>query len=428
MVAPFWERETPMTISPIDSYPMPAGDSLPRNTVSWRPDPARAVLLLHDMQAYFLNLYQAGGQPLTDLVAHTRQLRDLAVELGIPVVYTAQPGGMTREQRGLLQDFWGPGMSAGQEDTRIIDELRPATQDVVLTKWRYSAFARSPLHEIIRQAGRDQLLIAGVYAHVGCLITAADAYSLDIQPFLVADAVADFSAADHRLALDYAARCCAAVLSTRETLAMLAGTSRAATAPSHPDTFSIRVSTHIAAPPATVYGYVSDLARSGEWSPECRGGTWMSGSPGAAGSVFRGRNYRRPDVVSWAPVVRGEWTTESEVVEARPPHAFAWAMRDSGGRRQDSVWSFEVSPEPGGSRLLHGFRMGALTEGMREIFAAAGRDREQKFVTDWAAKLRDDMQRSLASIKAVLDDASRPDPAGSHPRDPGHTQPEGANR
>lgn len=396
-----------MGIPAIGCYQMPGQDSLPRNLVSWLAEPARAVLLLHDMQAYFLAPYERGGQPLISLVANARRLRDCAAELGIPVVYTAQPGSMSRAQRGLLHDFWGQGMSADDADTRIIDELRPAPEDMVLTKWRYSAFARSDLADIIRRHGRDQLLVAGVYAHVGCLITGVDAFSMDIQPFLVADAVADFSAADHRLALDYAAQCCAAVVSTSQVLAMLSGTGQAASPHQQRDVFLIRVETEVAADPAMVFSYLSELASSGEWSPECRGGTWVSGPPGALGSVFRGHNYRSPDVVPWAPVVRGEWITESEVVEARPPHLFAWAMRDSAGRRQESVWSFEMSPVPGGCRLVHDYRMGALTEGMREILARVGPDGEQKFLVDWPVKLEGDMRQSLARIKSAVESGRR---------------------
>jgi isochorismate hydrolase len=59
-------------------------------------------------------------------------------------------------------------------------------------------------------------LICGVYGHVGVLMTAVDAFSNDIQPFLVADAVADFSAEFHRLALTYAAQRCAMVVTTKE--------------------------------------------------------------------------------------------------------------------------------------------------------------------------------------------------------------------
>ncbi len=208
-----------MPIPPIPAYPMPAEAALPINQVSWRPSAARAVLLLHDLQSYFLEPYDVDGSPLTELMANIRKLRSRADELGVPVMYTAQPGGMDRSQRGLLHDFWGPGMSKADKDVRIVEELRPAAEDVVLTKWRYSAFARSPLAELIEGHGRDQLIVCGVYAHVGCLMTAVEAFSADIQPFLVADAVADFSAEYHQLALRYAAERCAAVLSTAAVLA-----------------------------------------------------------------------------------------------------------------------------------------------------------------------------------------------------------------
>src|SRR5262245_46831252 len=91
--------------------------------------------------------------------------------------------------------------------------------------------------------------------------------------------------------------------------------------------FEVRVSVPVAAAPAQVYDVVSDLPRSGEWSAERQGGTWVQGAPAAVGAVFRGVNYRAEDVVSWAPVVRGEWRTESEVVTAEPGRRFSWSMR-----------------------------------------------------------------------------------------------------
>ncbi|MCM1999318.1 phenazine biosynthesis protein PhzD, partial [Pseudomonas aeruginosa] len=83
----------------------------------------------------------------------------------------------------------------------VVEELAPGPDDWLLTKWRYSAFFHSDLLQRMRAAGRDQLVLCGVYAHVGVLISTVDAYSNDIQPFLVADAIADFSEAHHRMAL-----------------------------------------------------------------------------------------------------------------------------------------------------------------------------------------------------------------------------------
>ncbi|MGW2598873.1 isochorismatase family protein [Streptomyces klenkii] len=203
----------------IEPYPMPTAGDLPENTAGWAADPARAVLLVHDMQRYFLGPLPQGLRD--ELVANAALLRETAAALGIPVAYTAQPGGMSDEQRGLLKDFWGPGMRVDPADRRVVEPLAPAPGDWVFTKWRYSAFFRSDLLGRMRANGRDQLIVCGVYAHVGVLMSAVDAFTNDIRPFLVADAVADFSPAYHRLALEYAAARCAVVTTTKDMLGRL---------------------------------------------------------------------------------------------------------------------------------------------------------------------------------------------------------------
>ncbi|WP_269844679.1 isochorismatase family protein [Actinophytocola xanthii] len=203
-----------MAVAPIAGYPMPTEPELPENRVGWSPDPHRAVLLVHDMQQYFVDPFSPGQEPVTTLVENIALLRHTADAHGVPVVYTAQPGGMSREQRGLLRDFWGPGMSTSPEHRRIVEPLAARRRDTVVTKWRYSAFHRTGLRELFDRLGRDQVIVCGVYANLGCLLTAVDAFTLDIQPFLAADALADFSLEEHRRALGYAARSCARVLST----------------------------------------------------------------------------------------------------------------------------------------------------------------------------------------------------------------------
>ncbi|AWN30109.1 isochorismatase family protein [Streptomyces sp. NEAU-S7GS2] len=201
----------------IPSYPLPAQETLPGNTARWRPSADRAVLLVHDMQRYFLAAFP---DPLrSELVHNAAQLRKRAAAAKVPVAYTAQPGGMDAQQRGLLRDFWGPGMRTAPEDRDVVPELAPEQGDWEFTKLRYSAFFRSGLLARMRQARRDQLVLCGVYAHIGVLATALEAYQHDIQPFLAADALGDFTEADHRLALDYAARRCGVVLPSAEVFA-----------------------------------------------------------------------------------------------------------------------------------------------------------------------------------------------------------------
>ncbi|CAL9635478.1 isochorismatase family protein [Streptomyces sp. NPDC057245] len=213
-----------MAIPGIAPYPMPRQDALPPNTASWLPDPRRAAVLVHDMQGYFVAPFPAAQEPGLSLVGNTRRLVRACRSLAVPVAYTAQPGDMTDEQRGLLKDFWGPGMRAAPEHRAIIDEVAPPPEeapDTVFTKWRYSAFHGNGLEDHLRRQGRDQLIICGVYAHVGCLMTAVDAFTHDIETFLVADAVADFTPDHHRMALDYAASRCSVVVSTDTLLSQL---------------------------------------------------------------------------------------------------------------------------------------------------------------------------------------------------------------
>ncbi|MCC3761599.1 isochorismatase family protein [Glycomyces sp. TRM65418] len=216
-----------MTIPAIAGYRIP--ESLPPNAVEWRPEPDRAVLLVHDMQQYFMDKFPSGAEPASTVVSNIALLQSAARSVGAPVAFTAQRGDATPGERGLLRDFWGPGMSADPAHTRIVRGLEPGPEDLVLRKHRYSAFHRTNLSEWMAEAGRDQLIVCGVYAHIGCLMTAFDAFSNDIQPFLVADAVADFTAEDHRLALELAARRCAAVVRSRDVEAALVGSPAALT-------------------------------------------------------------------------------------------------------------------------------------------------------------------------------------------------------
>jgi trans-2,3-dihydro-3-hydroxyanthranilic acid synthase len=202
-------------IPDIAAYPLPTSADLPKNVVDWTVDPRRGAVLVHDMQEYFLRPFPEvmTGQ----LVRNTAAVLDRCRELGMPVAYTKQPGSMNPRQRGLLADFWGAGMESAPADRDVPEPLAPSWLDGVFTKWRYSAFFNTDLLSWLRRHGVDQLVVCGVYAHVGVLMSAVDAFTNDIQPFLVADAIADFSAEDHRFAMEYAARNCA-VVGTAEDL------------------------------------------------------------------------------------------------------------------------------------------------------------------------------------------------------------------
>ena len=203
------------TIAPYDP---PAEHELPPSRAAWTLETGRAALLVHDMQRYFLRPYDLTAEPATTLIANIARLVEAARAAGVPVFYTAQTGDQERRDRGLQADLWGPGMSAAPEHRDILPELAPAGDDRVLVKHRYSAFQRSDLEALMRAGGREQLVICGVYAHIGCQLTAAEAFQRDIEPFMVADALADFSRDKHMAAVAWAADVCAVATTTRRVL------------------------------------------------------------------------------------------------------------------------------------------------------------------------------------------------------------------
>lgn len=205
----------------IASYDLPREDEIPAARGPWKVETSRAALLIHDMQNYFVGAFERDASPIAPAAANIAKLAAHCRAQGIPVFYTAQNGNQDRRDRGLQADLWGPGMSAAPEHQAIIDELTPEASDFVLVKHRYSAFQRSNLETLMRARKRDQLIITGIYAHIGCMMTAGEAFQLDIEPFFAADALADFSREKHNLALDWVAGRCGVPMTTAQLIAAL---------------------------------------------------------------------------------------------------------------------------------------------------------------------------------------------------------------
>jgi isochorismate hydrolase len=200
-------------MQPIPAYELPQfGSGGPGDR--WQVEPQNTALLVHDMQDYFVNAFDL---PLrTALVDGIAQAISWARRAKVPVMYTAQPGSMSTHERGLLSDFWGTGMARRAGDVSIVDRVRPDDSEPVFTKWRYSAFVGNGLEWALRRQGIHNLVIAGVYASVGILTTALDAFNKDIRPFVLSDCVADFDADGHAAALDHVARYSGRVMNLKE--------------------------------------------------------------------------------------------------------------------------------------------------------------------------------------------------------------------
>ena len=70
----------------------------------------------------------------------------------------------------------------------------------------------------MRDSGRDQLIICGVYAHIGCSNECCGSIYAKHTAILCGDALADFSREEHDMALKYASTRCAQVMTTQQVI------------------------------------------------------------------------------------------------------------------------------------------------------------------------------------------------------------------
>ncbi len=128
----------------------------------------RSALVLIDLQASL-----AGAMPTADwqrVQAAAMGLARGAGELGLPVIATRQ------YPRGL-----------GDLDDAIRGALPPAA--TVVDKTCFGAGGDDPLGEALAMTGRDQVVLAGMEAHVCVLQSAAALQAGSYTPFVAADAV-----------------------------------------------------------------------------------------------------------------------------------------------------------------------------------------------------------------------------------------------
>ena len=100
----------------------------------------------------------------------------------------------------------------------------------------------------------------------------------------------------------------------------------------------VKIEERIAAPADALYALVSDITRTGEWSPENIGGRWLGrATASAVGVRFRGSNrrgFRR-------------WTTTCTVVAADPGRRFSFDVALAG--ITVARWTYDFAPDGGGT-------------------------------------------------------------------------------
>jgi nicotinamidase-related amidase len=135
------------------------------------PAEETAVIVV-DMQNDFV---KEGGKLVVPTAKETiepiRRLITKARAHGVHIIYTQD----THWEKDPEFSIWGEHVKYGTWGWRIIDELKPAENDIVLMKTRYDGFYGTPLDDILRSYGLRNLVIVGTVANICVLHTAASA-------------------------------------------------------------------------------------------------------------------------------------------------------------------------------------------------------------------------------------------------------------
>jgi len=141
----------------------------------------------------------------------------------------------------------------------------------------------------------------------------------------------------------------------------------------------------VACPPERLYDMVSDVTRTGEWSPICRACWWDEGSTARVGARFTGRNK----------VPGRTWETRCEVVVADRAREFAFVVGDSFVR-----WGYTFAPVEGGTELTESWEF--LPAGLANFESRFDTDAQTQ-IEDRTRAAHDGIPITLAAVKAAAE-------------------------
>jgi hypothetical protein len=136
----------------------------------------------------------------------------------------------------------------------------------------------------------------------------------------------------------------------------------------------------------TLYDLVSDVTRTGEWSPICTSCWWDDEvTAGQLGAKFTGRNE----------LPHRTWDTRSQVVAAERGREFTWVVGDGFVR-----WSYILTPEDTGTILSETWE---FLPGGIALFEEKYGDGAHVQITDRTREALDGIPITLAAIKRIAE-------------------------
>jgi nicotinamidase-related amidase len=200
--------------------------------------PGRTALLVVDMQRAFLEPGEAMEvPPARDVVPRIGELIAIFRDKGLPVVFTRFTysveapllvGELHPEHRpatpGAPAGLGQPSSSCleGQDNVRIVPDLEPRADELVIDKRYYDGFNGTVLDGALRARGITTLVVTGTMTDICVLATVVGGFNREYRMVVVEDGVATLWPGIQDAALDILGRAFARVTSAKDVADQLA--------------------------------------------------------------------------------------------------------------------------------------------------------------------------------------------------------------
>lgn len=145
-----------------------------------------------------------------EMVSKIRLLIDKAHAENIPVIYS-QLTGLPYDLMNNYLVYWAvkrgidptqPRMLEGSPDWKIVDELTPSSEDIVIKKYTADFFVGTYLENLLRIRDIKSIILTGVSTEVGIETTARHASCLGFIPVVAEDGVGSSNKDLHNMSLN----------------------------------------------------------------------------------------------------------------------------------------------------------------------------------------------------------------------------------
>ena len=197
----------------------------------WPITTKNTALIVVDMQNIWVHPRGTRYLPSSeDIVPKIRRLLDFCHAEKVPVIYLHTTKRKDLADVGIFADVKPQTHDADDEwsnfegsvGAEIYEPVKPAADDILVKKFRYSGFYGTQLENLLRAMKRDTIAIAGVATNVCCDSTARDGAMRDFKVLFLSDCNASFSRAEQEATLGNFDKHFGVVMDSQTLLAKLA--------------------------------------------------------------------------------------------------------------------------------------------------------------------------------------------------------------